>query len=165
MCYVCSSPESRDAAENEAGVGEAMAQGSAAPKRRLAGDGKAARRKRVFARLREGWAYDEIAREERVPAWRVREIISEVLRRREVDDGPARALRRLGPTLRAAGEAVADGDVRVIAALMKVLDRLERRLERDKAPPRAGARKSNSPQTAGALGQDTAHLDTVAATP
>src|SRR5271165_1790443 len=117
MCYLCSSLESCDAAENEAGVGEAMAQGSAAPKRRLARDGKAARRKRIFARLREGWGYDEIAREER---------------------GPARALPRLGPTLRAAGEAVADGDVRVIAALTKVLDRLDSRLERDKTPPKAG---------------------------
>jgi len=138
LCYLCSSLESCDAAENEAGVGEAMAQGSAAPKRRLARDGKAARRKRIFARLREGWGYDEIAREERVPARRVRETVSEVLRRREVDDGPARALPRLGPTLRAAGEAVADGDVRVIAALTKVLDRLDSRLERDKTPPKAG---------------------------
>ena len=99
-----------------------------APKRRLTGQGKAERRKRIFARLREGCAYDEIARDELVTARRVRQIVSEVLRRREVDDGSARALPWLGPTFRAAGEAVADGDVRAIAALMKVLDGLERRL-------------------------------------
>jgi hypothetical protein len=36
------------------------------PGRRLNVLGKAARRKRIFARLQEGWAYDEIAGEERV---------------------------------------------------------------------------------------------------
>jgi hypothetical protein len=35
------------------------------PRRRLNVLTKAERRKRIFARLREGWAYDEIAREER----------------------------------------------------------------------------------------------------
>jgi hypothetical protein len=106
-------------------------------KRRLTGHGKAERRKRIFARMREGWGYDEIARDERLTARRVRQIVSEVLRRREVDDRSARALPRLpgvGPTLRAAGEAVADGDLRVVAALMKVLDRLERRLDAGERP-------------------------------
>ena len=36
-----------------------------APRRRLNIVSKAARRKRIFDRLREGWAYDQIAREER----------------------------------------------------------------------------------------------------
>jgi hypothetical protein len=106
-------------------------------KRRLTGHGKAERRKRILARMREGWGYDEIARDERLTARRVRQIVSEVLRRREVDDRSARALPRLpgvGPTLRAAGEAVADGDLRVVAALMKVLDRLERRLDAGERP-------------------------------
>ena len=48
------------------------------PRRRLNVLTKAERRKRIFARLREGWAYDEIAREERVSAERIRQIVSEV---------------------------------------------------------------------------------------
>ena len=36
------------------------------PRRRLNILTKAERRRRIFARLREGWAYDEIAHEERV---------------------------------------------------------------------------------------------------
>ena len=100
-----------------------------APKKRLTAVGKAARRKRIFARLNEGFAYDEIAREERLTARRVRQIVTEVLDRREVDGDSAHALLqlgRLGPALRAAGEAVAGGDVRAIAPLVKVLDRLDR---------------------------------------
>jgi len=67
---------------------EGMEMGSrAAAKKQLTGFGKAARRKRIFARLREGWAYDEIAREEGITARRARQIVSEALQRREVDDG------------------------------------------------------------------------------
>jgi DNA-directed RNA polymerase sigma subunit (sigma70/sigma32) len=48
---------------------------------------KAERRRRIFARLREGWAYDEIAREERVSPERIRQIVSEVLAKRVIDRG------------------------------------------------------------------------------
>jgi hypothetical protein len=41
------------------------------PGRRLNVLGKAARRKRIFARLQEGWVYDEIAGEERVSPERI----------------------------------------------------------------------------------------------
>jgi hypothetical protein len=41
------------------------------PGRRLNILTRAERRRRIFGRLREGWAYDEIAREERVSAERV----------------------------------------------------------------------------------------------
>ena len=58
--------------------------------------GRTARRKRIFARLNEGWAYDEIAREERLTARRVRQIVTEVLDRREVDGDFAHALLQLG---------------------------------------------------------------------
>jgi hypothetical protein len=70
------------------------------PGRRLNVLGKAARRKRIFARLREGWAYDEIAREERVSAERVRQIVAEVLGKRVIDRGVDHAhlqLERLMP--------------------------------------------------------------------
>ena len=57
------------------------------PRRRLNVLTKAERRRRIFARLREGWAYDEIAREERVSAERIRQIVSEVLAKRVIDRG------------------------------------------------------------------------------
>ena len=94
----------------------------------LTGFGKAARRKRIFARLRDGWAYEEIAREEGITARRARHIVSEALRQREVEDDADHALlqlSRLEPALRAASEAVGKGDVKAIAPLMKVLDRLD----------------------------------------
>jgi hypothetical protein len=34
-------------------------------RRRLGAEERISRRRRIFARMREGWAYDEIAREER----------------------------------------------------------------------------------------------------
>ena len=61
------------------------------PKRpRLNPYGKALRRERIFARLRGGWAYEDIAREERVTTRRVRQIVSEALQRRT-------GRRRIGP--------------------------------------------------------------------
>jgi len=100
-----------------------------APKKRLTAFGRKARQKRIFARLREGWAYDEIAREERLTAARVRQIVSEVLQKREVDDSSAHALlqlSRLAPAVQLAGEAVARGDLQAIWPLLGALDRLDR---------------------------------------
>jgi len=138
-----------------------MEQGLAAPRARLTAQAKAARRKRIFERLREGWSYDEIARQERLTARRVRQIVAEVLRKPKVD-GAARvrlALEGLGPTLRAACEAVLQGDVRMIAALTNLLDRLWRRLQADKT---WGTR---APQTPAAGGGDAGNPAKVAATP
>ncbi len=42
---------------------------------------KALRRERIFSRLRLGWPYAEIAREERLSERRVRKIVSDALRR------------------------------------------------------------------------------------
>ena len=99
-----------------------------AAKKRLTVFGSAARRKRMFARLKEGWADDGIAREKRVTSKRVRQIVKEVLQRPDIVESDHALLRlsRLGPALRAAGGAVARGNVK-IAALMNVLDRLDRR--------------------------------------
>jgi hypothetical protein len=93
---------------------------------------KAERRKRIFARLREGWAYDEIAREERVGAERIRQIVSEVLGKRVIDRGTDHArlqLERLMPALRVTGEAIARGELKAVAPLIKVIDRLDRHQE------------------------------------
>ncbi len=67
-------------------------------------------------------AYDEVARGERLTAKRVRQIASEVLQRREVDDGSAHALMqlaRLQPLLKIAAEAAASGDVKASETLEK----------------------------------------------
>ena len=50
---------------------------AATPKRRLTARGRVLRRGRIFARLREGWAYDEIAQDEGVTAERIRQILPE----------------------------------------------------------------------------------------
>jgi hypothetical protein len=97
--------------------------------RRLTAHGRVLRRGRIFARLREGWAYDEIASQERLTAERVRQIVRQALEKRIIDEGAEHAklqLARLQPAMRLAGEAIAEGDVTAIAPLMKVLDRLDR---------------------------------------
>ncbi len=97
--------------------------------RRLTAHGRVLRRGRIFARLREGWAYDEIAAHERLTAERVRQIVRQALEKRIIDEEAEHAklqLARLQPAMRLAGEAIAEGDVTAIAPLMKVLDRLDR---------------------------------------
>ncbi len=98
--------------------------------RRLNAQGRVSRRGRIFARLRKGWDHDEIAREERLTPERIRRIVREAVERRRIVDGGAEhaklQLARLAPAMRLAGEAVADGDVKAIAPLLKVLDRLDR---------------------------------------
>jgi hypothetical protein len=99
------------------------------PGRRLNVLGKAARRKRIFARLREGWAYDEIASEERVSAERVRQIVAEVLGKRVIDRGADHAhlqLERLMPALRVTSEAIGRGELKAVGPLIRVIDRLDK---------------------------------------
>ncbi len=90
---------------------------------------RALRRRRVLARLREGWPYEEIARAEKVTVDRVRSIVAEILKRRVIDDDSDHArvqLARLEAALQSAGEAVAGGDVKAIGPYLRVLDRLDR---------------------------------------
>jgi hypothetical protein len=100
-----------------------------APRPRLGALGKVQRRKRIFARLREGASYEEIAGEEGVSPERIRQIVSEVLQKRSVDSGADHAklqLDRLLPAMQLGAEAIAAGDVTAIAPYLKVLDRLDR---------------------------------------
>jgi len=102
------------------------------PRRRLNVLTKAERRQRIFARLREGWAYDEIARDERVTPERIRQIVAEVLSKRVIDRGTDHArlqLERLMPALRVTSEAIARGELKAVAPLIKVIDRLDRHQE------------------------------------
>src|SRR6202142_2518963 len=106
-----------------------MVQETAPLRRHLGALGKMQRRKRIFARLKEGASYEEIAAEERVSRERVRQIVSEVLQKRSVDSGADHAklqLDRLLPAMQLAAEAVAAGDIRAITPYLKVLDRLDR---------------------------------------
>ena len=99
------------------------------PGRRLNVLGKAERRKRIFARLREGWAYEEIAGEERLSAERIRQIVAEVLGKLVIDRGVDHAhlqLERLMPALRVVGEAIGRGELKAVAPLIKVIDRLDK---------------------------------------
>jgi uncharacterized protein YerC len=114
------------AANKEFRMDRDMAQ---APRRRLTVHGMALRRKRIFAQLREGMSYEEIASDEGVSATRIRQIVSEVLQKRAIDNGADHAklqLERLAPAMQLAAEAIAVGDVSAIAPYLKVLDRLDR---------------------------------------
>ena len=100
-----------------------------ARRRRMGAQGMMLRRRRIFARLREGLSYEEIATEEGVTGERIRQIVAEVLQKRSVDSGADHAklqLDRLAPVMQLAAEAVAAGDVTAIAPYLKVLDRLDR---------------------------------------
>jgi transcriptional regulator with XRE-family HTH domain len=104
-------------AENKAGV----------RRRRLGAHGMMFRRRRIFARLREGFTYDEIAAEEGVSPSRIRQIVSQELQ--AVDSGAEHAklqLDRLAPVMQLAAEAIAAGDISAISPYLKALDRLDR---------------------------------------
>jgi hypothetical protein len=106
-----------------------MVQETGPARRNLSALGKMRRRKRIFARLREGASYEEIGSEESVSRERIRQIVSEVLQKRSVDSGADHAklqLDRLLPAMQLAAEAIAAGDVAAIAPYLKVIDRLDR---------------------------------------
>ncbi len=98
-------------------------------RRRLGAHGMMFRRRRIFASLREGFTYDEIAAEEGVSASRIRQIVTQELQQRAVDSGAEHAklqLDRLAPAVQLGAEAIATGDVSAITPYLKALDRLDR---------------------------------------
>ncbi len=99
------------------------------PRRFLSAKERLLRRERIFARLREGWAYGDIAHAERLSSKRISQIVSKTLQRRAVDSASDHAmlqLSRLEPALRLAAGALAEGDVEAISPYLKLLDRLDR---------------------------------------
>jgi len=116
-----------------------MDYGTLLPKRaRLNPYGKALRRERMFARLRLGWTYEDIAREERVTPRRVRQIVSEALQRQQVDGGSDHAMlqrARLENALRLSAGRIAEGEIGAIAPYLKVLAQLDRYQSAAKANP------------------------------
>jgi uncharacterized protein YdbL (DUF1318 family) len=107
-----------------------MAEGKAPVRRRRMGaHGMMFRRRRIFAQLREGFTYDEIAAEEGVSTSRIRQIVSQELQQRAVDSGAEHAklqLDRLAPAIQVAAEGIASGDISAIMPYLKALDRLDR---------------------------------------
>jgi hypothetical protein len=98
-------------------------------RRRLGAHGMMFRRRRIFASLREGFTYDEIAADEGVSPSRIRQIVSKELEQRGVDSGAEHAklqLDRLAPAIQLAAEAMATGDISAITPYLKALDRLDR---------------------------------------
>jgi hypothetical protein len=107
-----------------------------ARRRRLGAHGMMFRRRRIFAQLREGFTYEEIAAEEGVSNARVRQIVSEELQKRVVDSGADHAklqLDRLAPAVQLGAEAIAAGDISAINPYLKALDRLD--VTRRSPPP------------------------------
>ncbi len=108
-----------------------------AAKRRLNAHFRELRRVRIFMRLRDGRPYTEIAREEGLTDVRIRQIVSETLKKRVVDpptDDAMLQLMRLEPALRLAAEAVVSGDIKAVRYYLKLLDRLDRRQPAASAP-------------------------------
>ena len=106
-----------------------MVEDKAPARRRLGAHGMIFRRRRVFARLREGWTYEEIANEEGVSSSRIRQIVSQEPQQRAVDSGADHAklqLDRLAPAVQLGAEAIAAGDISAINPYLKALDRLDR---------------------------------------
>jgi uncharacterized protein YdbL (DUF1318 family) len=98
-------------------------------RRRMGAHGMMFRRRRIFAQLREGFTYDEIAAEEGVSTSRIRQIVSQELQQRAVDSGAEHAklqLDRLAPAIQLAAEGIAAGDISAIMPYLKALDRLDR---------------------------------------
>jgi hypothetical protein len=102
---------------------------------------RSARTKRILERLREGFGYDEIAREEKLTERRVRQIVTEALEGREALESAIHAqmqVDRLGRAVRVAGDALSRGDLRAVAPLIKAVETLDRfhSLARETAPRR-----------------------------
>jgi hypothetical protein len=99
------------------------------PRKRHTKFSRAARAKRDLEQLREGWAYDDIAREEGLTARRVRQVVAEFIKAREALGGAAHAhmqIDRLSRAMRVASDALAQGDIRAIGPFIRVTDRLDR---------------------------------------
>ena len=86
-------------------------------RRRLGAHGMMFRRRRIFASLREGFTYDEIAADEGVSPSRIRQIVSQELQQRAVDSGAEHAKLQLDRLAPAAEAMAAAGDISAISPL------------------------------------------------
>jgi hypothetical protein len=96
---------------------------------RLSAAERAARSDRIFARLLEGQSTEAIATDEGVSARRVRKIVQEALERWDADpvqDYVGVQIARLESALRVIEQKIAEGDVKVVEKLVKVLGQLDK---------------------------------------
>ncbi len=103
-----------------------------------------ARTRRMLDRLREGWGYHDVAREEGLSDRRVRQIVAGHVKRSEPVDADAHAalqIERLSFAIRVAGEKLATGDIRAIAPFIKAIDRLD---HYQRLAPKAAPRRSQA---------------------
>jgi hypothetical protein len=90
---------------------------------------RALRLQRIFARLQEGASYKDIATEEGLSRERLRQIVKAATARGRtaaLPDHKKMQFARLEPALRLAARGVAEGDVKAIPLLLKLVDRLDR---------------------------------------
>jgi hypothetical protein len=99
------------------------------PKRRLDARGRVLRRERIFARLREGWTYEKIARHEGLTGERIGQIVREAVgdRLRREPHPLLEAGRPRPRPIRLLLEDALLEQVKAIAPLLDVLDELDRR--------------------------------------
>ena len=96
------------------------------------------RRIRILAMVQAGFSYEAIARDENLSRERVRQIVARSLNEPEGGtrlDHARVQIARLEPALRLAARGVADGDLRAIDRLLRVLDRLDKYGAVAEAPP------------------------------
>ncbi|WP_158813294.1 hypothetical protein [Methylocapsa sp. S129] len=87
------------------------------------------RRRRIFRQVQDGLTHEEIAEAEGLTRQRIRQIVAQSIERRVFDTGPdylRMQVARLDPALRLAAAKVADGDLRAVHCLIKVLDRIDK---------------------------------------
>ena len=90
---------------------------------------RAERNKRIVERAREGFSYDEIAREEQLTERSVYRILTQALQGREALFSSIHAhmqIDRVGRALRVAGDGLNRGDVRAVAPFLKAVEKLDR---------------------------------------
>jgi hypothetical protein len=96
--------------------------------RGAAGD-RETRRVRILALFQAGWSYAGIGRVEGLSRERVRQIVAQALNEGAGDsklDHARVQIARLEPALLLAARGVADGDLRAIDRLLRVLERLDK---------------------------------------
>jgi predicted transcriptional regulator len=101
----------------------------APPKPRVSARERELRRQRIFAAVREGRTHEEIAASEGLTGERIRQIVTQTLDLRAVDetrDHMRLQIARLEPVLQLMTEKVKAGDLRAVDRLLKVLERLDK---------------------------------------
>ena len=96
---------------------------------RVTAQDRARRRVRIFARMQQGCSYETIAQDENLSRERVRQIVKETLDERKVDpttDHTRLQLARLDPALKVVAEKVAEGDLKAVDRLLRILDKMDK---------------------------------------